>query len=78
MSPGWLGQMERIFETLNQGVVLINDQDAMIFGNRVFEQMVGLDVGEWKHKSPRELYDNAIQFCGRDNRMKKSTNTEVF
>jgi hypothetical protein len=27
MTPGWLGQMERIFETLNQGVVLIDDQD---------------------------------------------------
>lgn len=63
MTPGWLGQMERILETLNQGVVLIDDQDAMIFGNRVFEQMLGLDAGEWKQKSPRELYDNAaLQF----------------
>src|ERR1022692_312729 len=63
MTPVWLGQMERILETLNQGVVLIDDHDAMIFGNRVFELMLGLDIGEWKQKSPRELYDNAaLQF----------------
>lgn len=63
MTPAWLGEMGRILETLNQGVVLLDGDEAMIFANRAFERMLGMEVGEWKQRSPREVYDNAaLQF----------------
>jgi len=39
--PEWLGQMEGILETLNEGVLISDDCDRVLFVNSVFEEMTG-------------------------------------
>jgi phosphoserine phosphatase RsbU/P len=39
--PEWLGQMEDILETLNEGVLISSDTDRVLFVNSVFEEMTG-------------------------------------
>ena len=40
--PEWLAQMEGILETLNEGVLISDDSDRVLFVNSVFEEMTGL------------------------------------
>ncbi len=39
--PEWLAQMEAILETLNEGVLIADDCDKVVFVNSVFEEMTG-------------------------------------
>jgi PAS domain S-box-containing protein len=39
--PDWLAPMEAIFETLNEGVLVSDDCDKVLFVNSVFEEMTG-------------------------------------
>jgi PAS domain S-box-containing protein len=39
--PEWLAQMEGILETLNEGVIIVDDCDRIIFANDVAKQMSG-------------------------------------
>jgi sigma-B regulation protein RsbU (phosphoserine phosphatase) len=39
--PEWLEQMEAILETLNEGVLIADDCDRVLFVNSVFEEMTG-------------------------------------
>lgn len=39
--PEWLAQMEGILETLNEGVLILDDCDAIQFANEVFLEMTG-------------------------------------
>lgn len=39
--PEWLAPMEAIFETLNEGVLISDDCDKVLFVNSVFEEMTG-------------------------------------
>lgn len=40
--PEWLSQMEGILETLNQGVMVVDDCQQVIFTNGIFQEMSGL------------------------------------
>lgn len=40
--PEWLEQMEGILETLNEGVLIADDCDHVLFVNSVFEEMTGI------------------------------------
>jgi len=42
VKPQWLEQMEGILETLNEGVVIADDRDHVLFVNTVFEEMTGI------------------------------------
>jgi sigma-B regulation protein RsbU (phosphoserine phosphatase) len=44
--PEWLEQMEAILETLNEGVLIADDCDKVIFVNSVFEEMTGISADE--------------------------------
>jgi len=44
--PEWLAQMEAIFETLNEGVLIADDCDKVVFVNSVFEEMTGISGEE--------------------------------
>jgi sigma-B regulation protein RsbU (phosphoserine phosphatase) len=44
--PEWLEQMEAILETLNEGVLIADDCDKVIFVNSVFEEMTGISGDE--------------------------------
>ena len=39
--PEWLAQMEGILETLNEGVIVVDDCQHLIFTNSVFNEMTG-------------------------------------
>ncbi|HLV93729.1 MAG TPA: SpoIIE family protein phosphatase, partial [Candidatus Acidoferrales bacterium] len=39
--PEWLGQMEAILETLNEGVMVVDDCQRVIFTNPIFREMSG-------------------------------------
>jgi PAS domain S-box-containing protein len=39
--PVWLADMEGIFETLNEGVIIVDDCQNMVFSNAVFREMTG-------------------------------------
>ncbi len=44
--PDWLEQIEGILETLNEGVIISDDCDHVVFVNSCFEEMTGFSRGE--------------------------------
>src|SRR5262245_6253667 len=40
--PQWLAQVECVLETLNEGVLIADDGDHVLFVNTVFEEMTGI------------------------------------
>ena len=54
--PEWLGQMEGILETLNEGVLIADDCDRILFVNSVFEEMIGFSRHAIIRREVREYY----------------------
>src|SRR5579864_8350793 len=54
--PEWLEQMETILETLNEGVLISDDCDHVVFVNSVFEEMTGISRADILGRDPAELY----------------------
>ena len=61
--PQSLQQMEPILETLNDGVVIADDSDQILFVNTVFEEMTGIPRSEIIGHDARQLYDRAEEFA---------------
>ncbi|MFY9530480.1 MAG: SpoIIE family protein phosphatase [Candidatus Acidiferrales bacterium] len=61
--PQSLQQMEPILETLNDGVVIADDSDQILFVNTVFEEMTGIPRSEIIGRDARHLYDRAEEFA---------------
>jgi PAS domain S-box-containing protein len=61
--PQSLQQMEPIFETLNDGVVIADDSEQILFVNAVFEEMTGIPRGQIIGRDARYLYDRAEDFA---------------
>ena len=61
--PQWLQQMGSILETLNDGVVIADDSNQILFANAVFEEMTGTPRGEIIGTDARQLYDRAEEFA---------------
>jgi len=57
--PQSLQQMEPILETLNDGVVIADDSEQILFVNAVFEEMTGIPRGQIVGRDARYLYDRA-------------------
>jgi sigma-B regulation protein RsbU (phosphoserine phosphatase) len=55
--PQSLQQMEPILETLNDGVVIADDSEQILFVNAVFEEMTGIPRGQIVGHDARYLYD---------------------
>lgn len=77
--PEWLVQMEVILETLNEGVLIADDCDHVLFVNSVFEEMTGILRAEIVGRDPAELYSpedhSVLQELRRKTRqMGRSTN----
>lgn len=77
--PEWLAQMEVILETLNEGVLIADDCDHVLFVNSVFEEMTGISRAEIVGRDPVELYSpedhSVLQELRRKTRqMGRSTN----
>jgi PAS domain S-box-containing protein len=54
--PEWLEQMAGILETLNEGVLIVDDCEHVIFVNSVFEEMTGVSREEVLGKDPLLVY----------------------
>jgi len=54
--PDWLEQMAGILETLNEGVVIVDDCEHVIFVNACFEEMTGVSRDDILGKDPLLLY----------------------
>jgi sigma-B regulation protein RsbU (phosphoserine phosphatase) len=61
--PQWLEQMGSILETLNDGVVIADDSNQILFANAVFEEMTGTPRSEIIGTDARQLYDRAEEFA---------------
>ena len=55
--PEWLEQMEVILEMLNEGVLISDDCDHVLFVNSVFEEMTGIARADILGRDPAELYN---------------------
>ena len=58
-----LQQMEPILETLNDGVVIADDSDQILFVNTAFEEMTGFPRSEIIGRDARQLYHRAEEFA---------------
>jgi PAS domain S-box-containing protein len=54
--PEWLEQMEAVLETLNEGILISDDCDHVLFVNSVFEEMTGIARADILGRDPAELY----------------------
>jgi sigma-B regulation protein RsbU (phosphoserine phosphatase) len=61
--PQWLERMGSILETLNDGVVIADDSNQILFANAVFEEMTGTPRSEIIGTDARQLYDRAEEFA---------------
>jgi phosphoserine phosphatase RsbU/P len=64
--PQSIQQMEPILETLNDGVVIADDFEQILFVNTVFEEMTGIPRSKIVGRDPRYLYDRAEDFALAD------------
>jgi sigma-B regulation protein RsbU (phosphoserine phosphatase) len=62
-TPQSLQEMEPILETLNDGVVITDDSDQILFVNAVFEEMTGFPRSQIIGRSARQLYHRAEEFA---------------
>jgi PAS domain S-box-containing protein len=61
--PQWLQQMEPVLETLNDGVVIADESEQILFVNAVFEEMTGIARSEIVGRNARQLYSRAEEFA---------------
>ncbi|MGH9775627.1 MAG: SpoIIE family protein phosphatase [Candidatus Acidiferrales bacterium] len=54
--PEWLAQMEGILQTLNEGVIISDDCEQIIFANSCFLQMLGVEEKQLLGRHPTSLY----------------------
>jgi len=54
--PEWLAQMEGILETLNEGVIVVDDCQRIIFANSVFLQMTGFPEDQMLGETAPQFY----------------------
>jgi phosphoserine phosphatase RsbU/P len=70
--PEWVAQMEGILETLNEGVLIADDCDRILFVNAVFEEMTGVPRDEIVGKDAGKLYYKPEDFAILEERRKKT------
>lgn len=55
--PDWIAQMEGVLETLNEGVIVVDDCSHVIFTNSVFLEMTGFSSDELLGQLSTHLYN---------------------
>jgi PAS domain S-box-containing protein len=61
--PGWLAHSEHILEILNEGVVIADESDRILFVNTVFEEMTGIPRAEIIGRETGQLYRSPEDFA---------------
>jgi PAS domain S-box-containing protein len=54
--PEWVTQMEGVLETLNEGVLIVDDCDRVVFANECMAQMIGCPREEVVGQNSRRYY----------------------
>lgn len=82
VKPQWLEQMGEILETLNEGVVIADDGDRILFVNTVFEEMTGSSGDDLVGRDAGQLYyspdDYAIVQRLRQQTLRAGRGSEEF
>jgi sigma-B regulation protein RsbU (phosphoserine phosphatase) len=63
VKPDWLEQMEGILETLNEGVLISDECDHVLFVNSSFEEMTGVSRADIVGRDPGKLYYSPEEFA---------------
>src|SRR3984885_5699262 len=71
-TPQSLQEMEPIFETLNDGVVIADDFDQILFVNAVFEEMTGFPRSQIIGRDAGQLYHRAEELAFAQSLNRKS------
>jgi PAS domain S-box-containing protein len=56
--PEWLTQMETVLEVLNEGVIVINERQQILFANTRFLEMTGISHEELTNFDPFQFYSS--------------------
>jgi PAS domain S-box-containing protein len=56
--PEWLAQMEAVLEVLNEGVIVINERQHILFANTRFLEMTGISQEELIYFDPSQFYSS--------------------
>ena len=56
--PEWLTQMETVLEVLNEGVIVVNERQQILFGNTRFLEMTGIPEKELTRFDPSQFYSS--------------------
>jgi phosphoserine phosphatase RsbU/P len=73
--PEWVEQMEGILETLNEGVLIADDCDRILFVNSVFEEMTGVSREEILGRDARKIYYSPEDFALLEERRQRTRQT---
>jgi len=59
----WLPQMEALLQTLNEGVLIVDEHDGIVFVNRCMEELAGMPASEMLGQMPSRFYSGKdLQF----------------
>jgi phosphoserine phosphatase RsbU/P len=62
----WLPQMEGLLQTLNEGVLIVDAHDGVVFANQCMEELVGVPAAELVGKTPGRFYSGEdLQFLNQ-------------
>jgi PAS domain S-box-containing protein len=56
--PEWLSQMEAVLEVLNEGVIVVNERQHILFANTRFLEMTGISEKELTRFDPSQFYSS--------------------
>ena len=56
--PEWLSQMETVLEVLNEGVIVIDERQHILFANTRFLEMTGISHEEIARFDPSQFYSS--------------------
>jgi phosphoserine phosphatase RsbU/P len=79
--PEWLSQMEAILETLNEGVMMVDDCQHIIFTNQTFREMSGFSADMLTGQAVSDFYAAAemkVLNAQRERGMRDGHNRFVF
>jgi PAS domain S-box-containing protein len=67
MNPvDWLPQMEGLLQTLNEGVLIVDEHDGIVFVNQCMEELVGMPAGDMLGQMPSRFYSGKdLQFLNQ-------------
>jgi PAS domain-containing protein len=70
--PDWLAQMEMVLEVLNEGVIITDDSQRILFANSRFSEMTGVP------RDDLSRFDPSLNFSSEEQDFLRSQSDEAF